>query len=227
MFSVFYYVSLCAIRIEGMAQQWRRAKKHRKIILEENQVVLAFDVGQINMAECMLRVNLQKRPPFDIIHWALINLEKGSVCNTVKSMCTLINDGSKSHWKEADHIIIEQQARVNVKMISLSHALQACLLMYNPKASPVFVSSVHKFNIYRQMPLFDQSLVQDIKTTGSSVYLDKKRRKQSSINITNTLMEAYPDNACAHGYHVASKQDDLADCMIYASAFIYKNEPFA
>lgn len=215
------------------AETWRRVKRPRtQTGLEPGHLVMGFDVGQIHMAKCTLQYDDSLRPPVRVVSWDIVNLESGTVAKSVENLAKVIRTAeadSADSWT-ANHIIIEQQDRVNIKMVAMSHALQATLLMHNdPEAYVGFSSSAKKFSVFDDMPgVRDQIVFTEPK--GQTRAKCKKVRKQNSINIVRALFRAMPETDEHKAFLAkfnatpADQRDDLADALVYALAFIYKNE---
>lgn len=217
------------IKNEHSATTWRRLKrkasgKHVKT----GDRILAFDVGQIHMAQCILVVDTALRPPFRLdkydTDWQILNLGSGKVSDSVHQLCKIVKAKKGEEWKAVDHVIIEQQARINVKMVALSHVLDSVIQMAGgPRA--IFASSKSKFSIFSTMPTM--STLQP-EPKGKSKYQQKKIRKQNAIDITRQMLLAMPDNGCALiklRDTAKDQRDDLSDSFVYAAAYIYKHEP--
>ena len=217
---------------EEAACRWVRPKKKQRFVLNQGDRILAFDVGQIHLAECVLEVDLTKRPPFHVVEWRINNLGAGTVTQSIETLCSMVKDEIKgAHrrelWTSVDHIVIEQQDRVNTKMVAMSHALQTALIMIRSKKTPIFASSQHKFGVFRSMKDLPPDLIKDEPKKGSS-YARKKIRKRNSIDLTKAMLRAMGDETSISQLETtkADQQDDLADAFVYASGLIYKEEPF-
>jgi hypothetical protein len=207
------------------SRMWRRLKVKREFKLEHGDQVLAFDVGQIHMAECVLEVDLSRRPPMKVLHWNIMNLGGGKVSNTVINLCNTAKE-SKRYWTECKYILIEQQDRVNTKMVAVSHALEAVLIMMGC-STPKFSSAPRKFSVFQSMRDIDNSLIQS-ELKGLSKYKKKRIRKHNSIRLVTSLIETlhHSDDLIEQLNNTKSdEKDDLTDAFIYAAGFIYKNEP--
>jgi hypothetical protein len=209
------------------AALWRRPKKRvAGVALTTGFRVLAFDVGQIHLAACILVVDLTQRPPFKIESWEMINLETSKVRQAVDKLCSVAK--TKLAWLTVDAVVIEQQARINVKMVAMSHALQAILTILNPSVTPKFASSACKFSIFENMKHMDTNIIQ-IPKSSDTTYVRKRIRKANAVRLARECLEALPDHEQFElllQLTNKDQQDDLADAFVYASAFIYKNEPF-
>jgi hypothetical protein len=212
-----------------MASSWFRVSKSRgKNKIDHGDVILAFDVGQIHLADCMLKVNMDKRPPFDVIKLGMTNLGSKSVRESIDALCTLLKNGDKDEWKEANFILIEQQARINTKMMAMSMGLSAALTMF-VGPTPIFLSSVHKFNTLKQLSgMAEDIILMENKTNSKSV--NKSIRKNNSIRVTRAVFNAIGDDVESHNTLFelvkANERDDLADAFVYACSFVYKGEPY-
>lgn len=214
----------------GAAHTWQRKKSRKKLAcsLQQGDKVLAFDVGQIHMGECLLEVDYERRPPFCVKQWNIMNLGSGKLRNTINNLCKEVIC-NKQYWRECDYIIIEQQDRVNTKMVALSHALQAVIVMLGCTV-PTFASSAHKFSVFKTMPMMPNTIIlPEMKT--ASAYKRKKVRKNNSIRLVTNLINAMPSTESGallthlNDETPRNERDDLCDAFVYASAFIYKCEP--
>jgi hypothetical protein len=207
---------------------WRRSSRTKKTHnIEDGMIILGIDVGQIHLAECVLKVDLSRRPPFTVMHWEVINLGSGTVSKSVKQLCLVAR--LKPFWKSADFVIIEQQKRKNTKMVAMSHAIEAVMLMLNKERVCLFASSVAKFNIFRKMTSLgpSTSLIHEEPKDGTP-YQKKKVRKCNAIRIIDALLGETKESEIFQLLFQntpSNQMDDLADAMVYAVAFIYKNEP--
>ena len=206
--------------------EWRRCSRPRKHSLCDGQTVIGFDVGQIHMGRCVLKFNSARRPPISIVSWRMANLGTGTVALSATALVTRVK-ASPEEWT-ADYAVIEQQDRVNTKMIAMSHALQVCL-MFNGVDDVSFASSACKFAVFRKMPGLDGTLIKG-EPKSLSHAKRKKIRKQNSIDVVKAVLGELPYEEVAEFIHLladtpADQRDDLADAFVYALAFIYKNEP--
>jgi len=214
---------------QPVACSWVRLKRKPKCKqLRTGDRILAFDVGQIHMAQCLLVVDLAARPPFYISDvyedWHILDLGNGKVSDSVEQLCQIATTTKREQWSKVDYVVIEQQAVTNVKMVAMSHVLDAVIQMIGgPRAR--FASSVHKFNVFKTMT--DMTLLRP-EPKDKSVHTQKKIRKQNSIDLTAAMLNAIPNSMWAQVQLreiSADKRDDIADAFIYASAYIYQNEP--
>jgi hypothetical protein len=204
---------------------WNRVKVKRDYKLENGDKVLAFDVGQIHMAECILEVDLSIRPPMKVLQWNMMNLGGGKVSNTVINLCREAAE-SKGYWKDCKYIVIEQQDRVNTKMVAVSHALEAVLIMMGCSV-PVFASAPNKFSVFSTMRYMHESIIQT-ESKELSKYKKKRIRKQNSIRLVQSIISGlnHREKLTKQLNNLKSdEKDDLADAFVYAAGFIYKNEP--
>jgi hypothetical protein len=193
---------------------------------------MGFDVGQIHMARCVVEFEPTTRPPLRVVAWDILDLGSGTIARSVETLTALVRTAERSDsddWK-AEHIVIEQQDRINTKMVALSHALQATLLLHNePNTYIGFASSAKKFSVFESMPgVVDTVLFREPKTQPAAKR--KRVRKQNSINIADALFRALPETAEHEALYRkfqtidAGMRDDLADALVYAIAYVYKNE---
>jgi hypothetical protein len=205
----------------------RYKRTPNKAFLKQGDYVLAFDIGQTDMAYCLLKYTNKHRPPMEIIDWSIMNIGSGTVTNSVVELCKQVQ--LQKTWSNVNYVVIEQQARINTKMVAISHALQACLVMFGC-ADVRFASSACKFSVFHSMPLVT---ILKPEPKDKSVSQRKKIRKLNSILLTYNIIDGIDvssDNAsmCCSRFSKAgsSTKDDYADSFVYAAAFIYKHEPF-
>jgi len=213
------------------AGSWRMVSPMRPtkppVVLSTGDMILSFDVGQTDMAECVLEVDYSRRPPFQVIEWNILNLGSGTVSDSVAVLFKMIQD-RKRYWGDMAFTVIEQQDNVNTKMVAISHALESMIMM---KGCPrvMFASSSQKFGPFLHMPGSMVMVHQEPKEMGSA-YACKKVRKNNALVLVREMLHALP---VAEGLPrlnqlkatIASQKDDLADAFIYGSAFIYRHEP--
>jgi hypothetical protein len=210
-----------------MAKSWRlpdgsgRPKRNACRYLEHGDSVLAFDVGQSDLAECLLTVNTNARPPFRVQTLRIVPLGLGTITESVKQLVHAARLSQQAHWASADFVVIEQQARINSKMVALSHALQAVCLTLNSERQVLFASSVHKLRLFESLGPHCASLI-DAEPKGGSVQKRKTIRKKNAVRIATTLLDAGGGSAVI----IEAKpghRDDLADALVHASGFVYRN----
>jgi len=211
------------------ATQWVRSKKKRDHVLNHGDRILAFDVGQRDLGVCVVVVDKALRPPLRLEQWEVVDLGSGgTVRDSVRAFCQLVHSG---RWDDVDVCVIEQQARVNIKMVALSHSIQASLLTHRPGMRVVFASSCHKFSVFQGMPGVDELVLSEKGATGekstTSAYAQKKIRKVNAIRLVACLLASMPDHqafAEQMAQAKAHQKDDLADSLVYAAAYVFKNE---
>lgn len=220
-----------------MAQLWQpcssrsgnKLRRNAGRYLVDGDKVLAFDVGQTDLAECLLVVDTGAWPPFKIQRLGIVDIGSGTVTSSVQSLCS-IAVSSKGYWADADFVVIEQQARINTKMVALSHALQACLLtlgMAKRRAVPqmvCFASSLHKFAIFERLGESCRSLIHP-EPRGGSAQQKKTVRKNNALRLADAMLAAAasgPGTEALSGIQ-SGQRDDLADALVHASGFVYRN----
>jgi hypothetical protein len=157
----------------------------------------------------------------------MYNLGSGTVSDSVVALVKRIQDEPQEMWS-ANYVVIEQQARINVKMIALSHALQAAMLLGCTEIA-TFASSASKFSVFTKMPGLAGALIRN-EPKELSVAKRKKIRKQNSIDLVNAVLLSLPSEETTEYIQQlrdapADQKDDLADAFVYALSFVYKNEP--
>jgi hypothetical protein len=206
------------------AKLWKRINKRKLRDLEDGSLVLAFDVGQIHLAECVLLVDYSSRPPFHVKSWQMNNLGTTKTTDAVRALCVL--SVTKPLWAEVNVVVIEQQKKINQTMVSMSFALQAVFNMLNPSAEVYFASSVHKFSVFVHMVGMGCIEAEDKR---NSAYVNKTIRKKNAIRLTREMlnvMNREEPNIQLLEETAADQKDDLCDAFVYACGYIFKNEPF-
>ena len=187
--------------------------------------MLAFDVGFGHLAECMLRFTPETNPPFELLEWNLINLDAKKTADAVAAFVALAL-GRRGYWPNVCHVVIEQQDKVNTKMVAMSHAIQATIAaLGGPRA--VFASSRAKFSVFATMTGLDAVHPYPASASASQ---RKTIRKNNSIRICKEMLKDMDDTPIEFMEKLVrgvKKKDDLADAFVYASAFIFKHEPIA
>ena len=203
---------------------WVRNKKRRDFKLEHGDRVLAFDVGQRDLGVCEVIVDMRHRPPLEVMDWRVTDLGSNKVSDTVIAFTKLVRSGK---WDGVRACVIEQQDRINTKMVAMSHAIQSSLLTQYPDMHVVFASSSQKFGVFKTMSGIEQLVHDEKARAGASSYEKKKIRKLNSIRLARHILSLLPE----HDMFIerlddekAGKKDDLADSFVYALAFVYKNE---
>ena len=214
--------ALSVISRKSTAATWKSTQKATHSI-KSGDLIMAFDVGQTDMAECVLEVDFTRRPPFKLIEWNILNMGGGTVSSSVSALCTLVKT-SKDYWKNNRMVIIEQQDNINVKMVAVSHALEGIINM-NGCENIIFASSAHKFEVFKKMDGSSKLIHEEPKQKGA--YACKKIRKQNALLLVIEMLHAMPEGIPALNKLQATKasqKDDLADAFVYASSFIFKNQ---
>jgi hypothetical protein len=206
---------------QSPCSKWARCKGKPKFALKNGDKVLAFDIGQIHLAECMMEVDLTKRPPFTILHWEMNNLGTSKTTEAVHALCSL---AQHKEWSGVDYLVIEQQDKVNIVMMMMSRAVQAVVTMLNLNVKTVISSSAAKFNVFKKMK--GMTIIKEEPKT-MSAYKRKQIRKLNAIKLTSFMLQEMPDGqlySLLLQETAADQRDDLSDAFVYASGFIYKNE---
>lgn len=207
---------------------WVRPKSTRTKRLEQGDLVMAFDVGQRHLAECVLKVDTTKRPPFDIIEWCMCDLGSTKTSECVEKLVTRCITRDTWGKRACRFVIIEQQDRKNPTMVAMSHAIQSVLLMRSAElgnsTEVLFASAAHKFSVFKNMG--SVLLVVDEKGTHGQ---RKGIRKKNAVRIASAVLDSMRPATDTFidllNRTKANQKDDLADAFVYASSFIYKNEP--
>lgn len=205
--------------------KWKRLTRRRTggVDLEPGDTVLAFDVGFGHLAECMVRFTPETNPPFELLEWNLIDLDAKKTADAVAAFVALAL-GRRGYWPQVSHVVIEQQDKVNTKMVAMSHAIQATIAaLGGPRA--VFASSRAKFSVFATMVGLDA--VHPYPTSASASQR-KTIRKNNSIRICKEMLKDMDDTPIEFMEKLVrgvKKKDDLADAFVYASAFIFKHAP--
>lgn len=154
--------------------------------------LLSCDVGQKTMAACLLDGTT-------ILKWKTWEVGQTAAA-FVKSVSFLHADGWLS--LPAPRCIIESQPKINQKMRRLAHFMEIFLAMHGLAPRPV--SPRLKLRLLPEAEL-------------ASYY----RRKKASVAWADAWMAEHPQSPeIVATWQGAKKKDDLADCLLQASAYL-------
>lgn len=185
-------------------------------------VLLSFDVGIRNLAVCKVQVHEEKENKLEIHHWDVMDVledvqgttKKLPIPETAQHMIDTLkkNEAELLSNPTPTAILIEQQPGgkfVNVGMKALSHVLQTFLYMKAPHIPIHFVSARKKL---QKAESHEKGTAQKKRYTSN-----KKFAKESALQL---LQERVCNAEVAlHLFHSKTKNDDLADALLQATAF--------
>ena len=194
--------------------------------------VAAFDPGVLNFGVCVLRTCEDGElsdgaPPYTPFRVVVLNkfcigqmkAPKTSDDQLVHNLLVWLRDHDDELFQNTDVVVIEMQKKVsfygnrmaNVTMVSLSHVVQAYVLMQHPNIRVVFQQAQSKGRVY--MGGDDElaaAMVVKGKKQPKSVYAQNKRR---AIMQARAIMS---ESCNVHHLLETSKADDYADAFLHA-----------
>lgn len=183
--------------------------------------VLAWDVGIINLAYCILD---QTESGLQVIEWKVITFIEGDYrkISPENLRIALIKklDETRDKFLDVDIVLVENQPVLkNPTMKSISSCIFDYFLIrgkidsQNIK-SVIFTSPVNKL----RLNILDKEDIEKLKTTTKSKYtLNKKIAVQTCTKMLTTL--SCSDNI----FESSKKKDDLADCLLLAYHYCQKH----
>jgi hypothetical protein len=166
---------------------------------------LSFDIGEINMAYCLLKDN--KR----IHRWGLFSIRAPTYEGKCKAMCLELDKLCLEGTDEPLTILIEQQPKINAKM----RVIEGFLFMYFVRKKMegsninkiISYSPKHKLKCYKGEPI--------ILKCKEGYY---KRKKLSIEHCTRLIVEDDPE--WKKLFEGSKKKDDLSDCYLQGLSYI-------
>jgi len=199
-----------------------------KVDLKIGDVILGIDIGFVNLAVCQIHVtSLEGKTPFAITDWKLINLGTTKISEACVKLVDLLE--KEAHWAASRYIVIEHQSpKFMARNVALAHAMQVGLLMVAkcigcPMPTILFAAPKAKF-----APLIKVGFtLQHDEQKETKESQRKKARKQNAVELSHALLDLLQNKEYKQQLtnSKVGEKDDLADAMVYAVGFIYRNLP--
>jgi hypothetical protein len=173
--------------------------------------VLAFDIGSINFAYCL--VEMGDEPP-RVVSMGKRTLGASTDCMSVliDSMQVFVESLSEVCTPPWERVIIEQQ---NGRTAPKNFALSTALYSYYQRLAPgrvVFVNPRVKFTRLAQRPEMESVRAEILDTRGAAL-------KNLTVKCATMLAETWGCPVAAAGIRGAIKKDDVSDALLMAATF--------
>lgn len=182
--------------------------------------VMAVDPGQVNFAYAIVQCKGYCRTPSDvhIEQTECIDLTKNGkrTCDMIDQMITHF-ENMLPVVKKINTFIIELQ--YHLKNAAIAHALQTFVRIHNPNAHLLFK---HPRSLHTLFEKLDEYFLLS-NTVNHSVRwrMNPSRTQRKHLHVkfvTAFMMDCHVGAAAEANFLSARKQDDIADCLIYALA---------
>ncbi|KAG5187369.1 hypothetical protein JKP88DRAFT_161862 [Tribonema minus] len=177
--------------------------------------VLAFDIGCLNFAACLVEVSPSTNPQVIACCNVVLGASKECVASLIAAMHTQIRNNPFMTAAGCDAVLIEQQCgHASPKNFALSAALY---MFYQQRLDAGAIGSLQFVN-----PRVKFSRLAKMNLPALANYKDQlvqcrgKELKQLSVNCAIELARAWNCSVFQDAMMRAKKQDDLSDAMLYA-----------
>lgn len=206
--------------------------------MENEQVIVSFDVGIKNLACCVLKIDDAKKRQFSIFHWEILDLTTARTTTTrtstaknlpvqtlISNLVLTLDEMRKRIPSIAfpSFVLIENQPKCNIKMKSISLALFTYFVircqvdsMEERQTKVEYVHAGNKTNAFISSSLLPPSSSSSPsssppKTTATTY----QQRKKLAIALTLQLIEDEEEKWKDY-FLSLNKKDDAADAYLQA-----------